>query len=201
MDAVPSIQLAPALALIAGLVLHLRCWRHGEWERFTPKLAVAHSALPILLVALFVYQGKTWLNATNLVARPFAAYCGGVFGSMIIYRLIWHPLRKFPGPIGAKLSGFWSVKQSVPDFHLHVKVQKLHKRYGDFVRIRPREISICHPDAVYDIHGTYTKCLKGPFYDLNYPSRSLHMTRDKQFHAQRRRLWNRGFGMNGTSVL
>lgn len=48
-----------------------------------------------------------------------------------------------------------------------------------------------------DIHGYGSVCLKGPFYDLNYPSRSLQMTRDKAFHSRRRRTWDRGFSPKG----
>lgn len=33
----------------------------------------------------------------------------------------------------------------------------------------PREISVNHVDAVRDIHGSGTICVKGPFYDLNHP--------------------------------
>ena len=61
----------------------------------------------------------------------------------------------------------------------------------------PREISVNNAAAVRDIHGYGSVCLKGSFYDLNYPSRSLQMTRDKAFHSRRRRTWDRGFSPKG----
>src|SRR5436190_18948066 len=61
----------------------------------------------------------------------------------------------------------------------------------------PREISIRDADAIRDIHGLRTECRKGPFYEWNYPSRSLHMTRNKAFHAKRRKLWDKGFSLEG----
>ncbi|EFE38551.1 cytochrome P450 monooxygenase, putative [Trichophyton verrucosum HKI 0517] len=63
----------------------------------------------------------------------------------------------------------------------------------------PREISVNNVAAVRDIHGYGSVCLKGPFYDLNYPSRSLQMTRDKAFHSRRRRTWDRGFSPKALS--
>lgn len=47
------------------------------------------------------------------------------------------------------------------------------------------------------MYGLSSKCSKGPFYDLNYPSRSLQMTRDKKFHSQRRRIWDKAFTAKG----
>ncbi|KAL2818915.1 hypothetical protein BJX63DRAFT_383292, partial [Aspergillus granulosus] len=38
----------------------------------------------------------------------------------------------------------------------------MHRTYGDFVRIRPREISINSVDAVRDIHGPGSVCTRAP---------------------------------------
>ncbi|GME50120.1 uncharacterized protein K452DRAFT_242083 [Neofusicoccum parvum] len=69
------------------------------------------------------------------------------------------------------ITEFWSIWQSIrTDYKWHLKVQQLHEEYGDFVRIRPREISIKHPDAVHDIYGLTTKS-----------------------NSQRRRIWDEAF--------
>lgn len=65
----------------------------------------------------------------------------------------------------------------------------------------PRALSINNAEAIQDIYGYTSKCTKGPFYDLNYPGRSLHMTRDRKFHSQRRKLWDRAFTTRGRSKL
>ncbi|KAL2383013.1 hypothetical protein RJZ90_002898 [Blastomyces dermatitidis] len=124
----------------------------------------------------------------------------GLFGSIGLYRGWLHRLTQFPGPVAWKLSSFGSIKASVGEFKLPVKVQQLHETYGDFVRIRPREISINHVDAVRDIHGPGTTCVKGPFYDITYPFRSLQMLRDKGAHSRRRRIWDRGLGIKALTT-
>ncbi len=43
------------------------------------------------------------------------------------------------------------------------------------------------------IHGSNSKCVKGPYYDLLYPQVSLHMYRDRSLHDLRRRVWSAGF--------
>ena len=181
-----------------GVASHILLLKRGEWERYAPAVVMAHGTLPMLAFAYLLLVGRRPLvSAIIFVIGNSAGYYAGLFGSIAVYRLLWHPLRSFPGPTAAKLTSWWATSKAVPDFHFHDKLKALHETYGDFVRIRPREISINHPDAVQDIHGLRTTCLKGPFYDLNYPARSLQMTRDKHFHAQRRRLWDRGFSIRG----
>ncbi|KAL4954336.1 cytochrome P450 [Aspergillus filifer] len=105
-------------------------------------------------------------------------YWLGLFGSITLYRAFFHRLRSFPGPPLAKISALWSVGRNLKtDFNFH----------------GPREISINNADAVRDIHGPGTVCNKGPWYDNTYPARLLQTTRDKVWHAQRRRVWDRGF--------
>jgi cytochrome P450 family 628 len=69
------------------------------------------------------------------------------------------------------------------------------------VELGPREISICHPDAIMDVHGPRSKIRKGEFYDQNYPHQSLQMTRDPVFHHKKRRVWDRMFSTKGKGVV
>lgn len=70
----------------------------------------------------------------------------------------------------------------------------------DNMSIGPREISICHPDAIMDVHGPRSKIRKGEFYDQTYPHQSLQMTRDPTFHHQKRRVWDRMFSTKGKAL-
>lgn len=55
--------------------------------------------------------------------------------STVIHRLFLHRLRHFPGPLGPKLSRFWTVRLvKSSNFKYHVELEKLHQTYGDFVR-------------------------------------------------------------------
>jgi hypothetical protein len=55
----------------------------------------------------------------------------------------------------------------------------------------PRELTIFDVDAIPAILGVQSKTSKGPLYDIM--EKSLHLNRDKQFHRQRRRVWDNAF--------
>ena len=93
-----------------------------------------------LLLYLFFLTGEAriWaLNDPGQAAKASAfiilSYGVSVFASIAIYRTFFHPLRKFPGPIGARVSKFWHVGKLLgqPNFKV---LDDLHQQYGDFVR-------------------------------------------------------------------
>ncbi|QSS56910.1 benzoate 4-monooxygenase cytochrome P450 [Histoplasma capsulatum var. duboisii H88] len=196
------LQVVCTAGTLLGIISHLLFFKHGEWERYTPTLTALY-AFTIGLLSPAVTLTLTVLSIPStllLVSAFWVSYMTGLFGSIGLYRGWLHPLRDFPGPLAWRLTALWSIKVSVPEFKFPIKVQQLHEEHGDFVRIRPREISINHADAIHDIHGPGTVCVKGPFYDLNYPFRSLQMLRDKGDHARRRRIWDRGLGIKALTT-
>ncbi|KAF2176885.1 cytochrome P450 [Zopfia rhizophila CBS 207.26] len=134
-------------------------------------------------------------DAVLVSGSAAAVYFGTLIVSMGLYRAFFHRLRKFPGPFMARLSKWYGVSLVLPDFQYYWKVQKLHEKYGDIVRTGPRELSVATADAVPLIHGIASKCTKGPWYDSakHIEGSSLHSTRSKQDHKERRRIWDRAF--------
>ncbi|KAJ5758202.1 Cytochrome P450 [Penicillium nucicola] len=112
---------------------------------------------------------------------------------MLVYRAFLHRLSRFPGPFLARLSNFYVTALSGKKLQLCDEIQKLHQQYGDYVRIGPTEISIIDPAAIKVIHGTASKFEKGPWYTVIEPRTSLQTERNKSIHAQRRKVWDRGF--------
>ncbi|CEL07609.1 hypothetical protein ASPCAL10766 [Aspergillus calidoustus] len=90
-------------------------------------------------------------------------YFFGLFGSISLYRACFHPLRNFPGPPLAKLSTLWSARETACNYRFHVMVDEIHRTYGDFACIRPREVSINNVDALREVHSRGSVCTKGPF--------------------------------------
>lgn len=126
-----------AVAVLTGILLHATIFCRNEWDRHAPR--VLHSAYifyaftALFLASRFGYSISQSLTEAFLLG---ASLLGGLFSSMITYRLLLHPLKSFPGPLGARLTSFWIIKQNVPDLKFYVKLRNLHDRYGDFVRIR-----------------------------------------------------------------
>lgn len=85
----------------------------------------------------------------------------------------------------------------------HLYVQKLHSRYGDFVRTGPRELTVLRASAVELVYGPSSKCTKGTWYDQNSgnPDKvGIENVRDKERHRVRRKAWDQGLGSRGMSL-
>lgn len=141
---------APTVSATTGFVLgvasHLQLFKGGEWERYAPKLAAVYagalvlsSSVPLCIAFAGVVREPVRLSVFEAFLLAFAfwiSYFLGLFGSLVRYRLWSHPLKSFPGPTWAKITGFWSIKVSVSGFKFPRRVQELHRAHGDFVRIR-----------------------------------------------------------------
>ncbi|PNP61042.1 hypothetical protein FNYG_14130 [Fusarium nygamai] len=57
----------------------------------------------------------------------------------------------------------------------------------------PSALSILDSKAFHAIHSNNSPCSKGPWYNIEQPAISLHMSRDKNDHSRRRRAWDRAF--------
>ncbi|VUC29346.1 unnamed protein product [Clonostachys rosea] len=62
-------------------------------------------------------------------------------GSVPVYNLFFHPLRKIPGPKSYAATRIPYTKM-ISSGQMHTKVLDMHKIYGDVVRISPNEVSV-----------------------------------------------------------
>lgn len=124
--------------------------------------------------------------------KVVASFIAGNYASLLTYRAIFHPYNKFPGPFLARISDIWYSYQCR---HAHAPEQllKLHRKYGDFLRIGSSSLSVVHPDATQAIYGFGSKCTKGLWYDNDYPFNSMHTSRSRVLHDKRRRIWSPAF--------
>ena len=62
-------------------------------------------------------------------------------------------LNKFPGPFLASFTDLWKIwyVYTTPERDLYVNV---HRKYGDIVRIGPKQLSFADPRAINEIYGT-----------------------------------------------
>ncbi|KAF2129144.1 cytochrome P450 [Dothidotthia symphoricarpi CBS 119687] len=136
--------------------------------------------------------GAAWSACVAAALSKVGGVVGGVVVSLLLYRILFHPLNRFPGPWAARVSDLWlSIQLGRHD--MHTQSVRLHQQHGDFVRIGSSTLMIAHPLAVAAIHGPDSACRKAAMYDFEQPNRGI-ATRDGRLHAARRRLWSRGFG-------
>ncbi|KAF3384940.1 hypothetical protein F1880_002809 [Penicillium rolfsii] len=158
-------------------------------------IGLAVSFTRVLDVGLIVAIAKSSLACLSFLA--------GLGISTVVYRLLFHRLRSFPGPLGARVSRFytlWVTKRS--GLRYHRELERLHAEFGDFVRTGPREVSVNRASAVRIIHGPQSKCSKGPWYSQvsDDPRKvSLLALRDHEIHRGRRRVWDKSLGPKALS--
>ncbi|OQE11322.1 hypothetical protein PENFLA_c072G04756 [Penicillium flavigenum] len=111
----------------------------------------------------------------------------------VSYSIFLSSLSKFPGPVWAKVSPSWLVKQSRATRRTDA-VMSLHKHYGNFVRIAPNHISINVAQAAHEVYGHKTGFLKADFYDVFVQVKpGLFNTREVEVHQRKRKFLNPAF--------
>ncbi|KAL4861326.1 cytochrome P450 [Aspergillus spectabilis] len=180
--AIPPQNILLALATISGVTTHLALYRHGEWDVRAPKIAAIYILLLLAAMTTDLMQEPSETQATKpqfAALKAVLCHITGVYGSIIVYRALFHRLSRFPGPFLAGLSNIYVTALSARKLHLYEEVEKLHKRYSDYVRLGPTELSITNPKAIQALYSSEAKVSKGPW--------------DKREHTRRRKVWDQGF--------
>ena len=200
-------QQVKLIAVVIGVCLHVWYFQRGEHHMYGLRYLQVVTLLFIIATGAFtVGSESSFLSSLSVVGSFFGCLFIGLYGSLLCYRLIWHPLRGFPGPIAARVSSLWFSSQVIK-FDAHQKSLRLYQKYGQFVRVGSSDLMIAHPLGVPAVHGAQSKCRKASWYDEDWPRQSIHTSRDHQFHGDRRRVWSQSFsdkalrGYEGRIVL
>jgi hypothetical protein len=139
-------------ALILGSTVHVLLFSRNEWDLHSLWIFLSFCMVTVCTCASLVLASEQSLCKaileTNILSSCFLA---GLFSSMMAYRLIYHPLRSFPGPFCARITAFWLTKESIPDLKFYKKLCGLHDRYGDFVRIRKATSCLSPETPAYEM--------------------------------------------------
>ncbi|KAK0737977.1 cytochrome P450-like protein [Schizothecium vesticola] len=129
---------------------------------------------------------QLWIGALAVAGLAYTAI-------LVVYRLFFHPLAKYPGPFLAKLTdGYMLYHAWKGDRHL--EFWRMHETYGQFVRFGPNSLSVNSNTALKDIYGFKANVRKSEFYDaFVHPAPNTHNTRDKEVHARKRRVLSHAF--------
>ncbi|KAM0801931.1 cytochrome P450 [Usnea florida] len=145
------------------------------------------------------------LESSNHVVQPF----GGLICIYICYsfflvaqRLFFHPLRKFPGPRLAAITGWYETYHEAVLGGTFVKQYgRWHKQFGPIVRIAPNHLHVSEPefyDEIFNLRGTF---LKDPqFYKNLGPEKSLPAICNPTKHRIHRNILNPIFSKKAVGV-
>lgn len=184
-----------AAGVASGAALHLLVFRFGEWDHLGPRIVavvLGSSAIAALTLKHSFPEDYPTSAAVAAVARAVLDVILGLYASMLIYRAYFHKLHSYPGPFLARLSSlylFGLILRKIQQFDV---VDGWHERYGDIVRVGPNELSLADPKAAVAIYSPNSGCSKGPWYSM-MPRTHIQCARNKEDHAQRRRVWDRAF--------
>ncbi|KAH8658494.1 putative cytochrome P450 [Xylariales sp. PMI_506] len=91
-----------------------------------------------------------------LLVIPVIGVC--YYVGLVIYRLTFHPLAKFPGPWMAAASGWYDFYYDIYlGGQFYRNVQRLHDKYGPIVRVSPDELHIRDSSYYSTIYAPATK--------------------------------------------
>ena len=149
--------LAPIVAFAVGVASHLYYFRRFEHHLEAPiYFCFLVGALVLAPLRVELKPSTTNLDIYYAPSLPryalIAAYLGGVYLSLLFYRLVCHPLKEFPGPLLARISDLWYSSQ-LANADAPQQLLKLHNKYGKFLRIGSSSLSITHPEALQAIYG------------------------------------------------
>lgn len=142
-----------------------------------------------MAISLFAYG-----HLAAIVALPFVALT--LYGiALVVYRIYFHPLSSYPGPIAAKMTDLYSTYHAWKGDR-HLEFWRCHEKYGSIVRFGPNSLSFNTSTALKEIYGYKANVRKGDFY-LAFPATkdavSTHSAIDKAAHARKRRVLSHAF--------
>ncbi|OAG06908.1 averantin oxidoreductase [Paraphaeosphaeria sporulosa] len=117
---------------------------------------------------------------------------------VVIYRLWFHPLAKYPGPFLNRVSQIPAIYAVIVG-RLPMHTKTIHDKYGPIVRLSPNELSFNTPEAWEDIYGLRPgrpNLSKDPIHVGSVdpvPGVSTISMADNETHARQRRALSHGF--------
>ncbi|KAI0667857.1 cytochrome P450 [Trametes maxima] len=186
------------LGAFGGLASWLYLHRHTV--RADRALALHLVLWTVLYTTLRLYV-PSWAGHALYETLSFGAtYLLALVFTTTVYRLSpWHPLAGYPGPLLCRISSLWLVAVSSTGKR-HLIVDRLHAKYGPFVRVGPNMLSVNSTSAI----SLYSSMEKGESY--RFPGDdgvvSIFMKQDsREEHRERRRIWGGLFTPNGVAEL
>ncbi|KAK3323140.1 cytochrome P450 family protein [Cercophora scortea] len=182
-----------AVFVAAGVASHLVYFIRGNHNKFAHLWVTrALKGISLLVCALLFVTRYDILQTLVLTSLFSTSWFTGLYTSIAIYRLWFHPLSKFPGPFWARLSNFYHA-YIIRKSDNYLVMQKLHEKYGPIVRTGPSNLSVNDPAAIDIVLSNSSKCVKSPWYERSLPVVNLHTVRDQKTHDARRKMFSMAF--------
>ena len=145
-------------AAAVGMFAHVAYFNRSEHHLYGVRYLSIFDVACCTAVALIIRDGGVPLGyALREVADFGGSLLGGLYTSLLVYRMFLHPLNKFPGHFMARVTSL-GYKSQVLIADAQRRLVDLHKKYGDFMRVGSSDLSIsskgsqCHVWSRYEMH-------------------------------------------------
>lgn len=125
---------ASFFAALFGVSLHVFYYIKGHHEAQNVQIAMAHLLLlPAVSITVTMIGGPIKVSLADSL-QVWVSFHLGLTLSMVLYRVLFHPISRIPGP-------FWAKITKIPSMAIarRGKLHELHtewaRRYGPIVRI------------------------------------------------------------------
>ncbi|KAL7267865.1 hypothetical protein RUND412_009531 [Rhizina undulata] len=131
------------------------------------------------------------------MVKLFGLGVGAWLLGVIIYRLYFHPLSKYPGPFLAKITSLHALYHAFRGDR-HLMTYEAHKKYGPYVRLSPNFLTLNTKEALKEIYGVNKNVQKSDFYRASVGHASNYATNtaseiNKQVHSRKRKVLAHAF--------
>ncbi|KAI1413993.1 cytochrome P450 [Hypoxylon sp. FL1857] len=128
--------------------------------------------------------------ADLVTAVAFVVVLGVLYSILLVaYRLLFHPLSKYPGPLTAKVSGLYGAFYAFRTT-LHLRTWQDHVKYGPIVRHGPNKLVFNSVQALRNIYQN-DRITKSRSYLISQSAPGIYglfNAVDKTIHQKKRRL-------------
>jgi hypothetical protein len=117
-----------------GVFAHLVYFIHNERNNSSVRIFCSIIGGAFFLFVLALTTNKPISKGFLRGLIPNLGFLIGLVFSIIVYRLLFHPLRKFPGPWLDAVSKWRAAYIAHSTGRYFERLQDLHKAYGDYIR-------------------------------------------------------------------
>ena len=144
------------LSTVLGVTCHISTL-HLEPDYILPQLFSLYALVFAVLTYVLSLPTGSLLDGLRKSGVAAVGFNTALTASILVHRLLLHRLRGFKGPIPAKVTKLYHLKRIWKKCQGHLEMQRLHEKYGDFVRIgrqsRLRSLQVSPAD---------TRCYRPP---------------------------------------
>ncbi|KAI1741372.1 cytochrome P450 [Xylaria scruposa] len=149
------------------------------------------------IMSLNTALGTAWRLAC-VIATSYSIYILG----LVVYRLTFHPLAKFPGPLLCRVSYLpQAYYEAILQGKFIHEIPKYHEKYGPIVRLSPHEVHVNDISVFHEIFNRNRGFTKDPVTYSVGSNNAMTMTIPVEAHRAKRQVLDPVFSKRRVNAM